>query len=136
MKIFKISLTAILLSIFFIACKKEKNVEIPEMDPDAGNKSLVHGIWVGEYTTTTRTAPVYFSFRIKAGGALDLLNVNRETIGSGTWSLNDSKFKAEYIVDSSQFSYKVQGNFHAPEKLDGEWQYDMEYQDKGFWFMD
>ena len=137
MKIFKISMMALLLSTIFIACKKDDPTSAIKTETTSKPISIIEGLWKGEYSTTTRTAPVYFSFQVKEGGALDLLNETLQVIGSGKWILEGNVFNAVYTVTATQVIYKVKGSLTtSPGKLHGEWQYDQPYQDTGFWYMD
>ncbi|MFT3910837.1 MAG: hypothetical protein QM737_15575 [Ferruginibacter sp.] len=139
MKIIKISLTAFVLSVGFVSCKKDVDVTPPIVTPvpaPSSNQNLVTGVWVGESTSTSRTPPVYFSFELQTGGHLILLNANNQDIGSGNWALNNSVLNASYNVAATGITYTLTGELDTsatPVRLYGKWQYSDQYEDSGYW---
>ncbi len=136
MKIFKIALVSLLIVTSFAACKKNNDAVVTAGQENAtpGNTNALNGIWVGEYVTTTRSAPVFLSFQLNQDSTLILLDENRGVIGSGNWEMVNAVFRAVYTVNSTQHSSAIEGTFlNSPEQLSGRWQYDQDYEDSGFW---
>lgn len=134
-----IVLMTMLISAAFLACSKGKDV-VPEASkrespvPDA--TSAINGLWTGKYYGVSKSIPVYFSFKVKSEGRLDVLNAAKDVIGSGIWTLNGNVFKAVYTVSSSGITYSVAaGLYNSPDKFSGTWGYNNSDTDGGFWDM-
>lgn len=144
MNFLKCTMTALALSATFVACQKEKADEIGPVLP-AGNEKpapgfneSIQGLWIGHSVLYTKSIPVYFSFKIKADGKLDVLNAAQQAIGAGVWTFNGETFRASYSIEvSGGSSYSVvAAYFDSPGKLSGTWGFNSADSGGGFWEMD
>jgi len=83
MKIFKLSIIALLLPLAFVACKKSDDKPF-----------TIEGIWEGKLGTGA------IGLNIKPGGNFERLNGNGEINATGTWQLQGNTFTATYSFNS------------------------------------
>lgn len=121
-------LLALLVSISFVACKKD----------DAKPAVSIEGKWVGKFGTGDNPPSSFFSFNIKSGGVIQELNQAGEVTGEGEWELdsNNVLFATYETSGPNVKTYTVIGAFNAGQaKILGNWGYDDSATDGGTWEM-
>jgi hypothetical protein len=135
---------AMLISAAFLSCSKSKDLddiisvsEVPVPDPTPDHEpSAIIGLWSGKYFGIEKSIPAYISFHVKNKGELEVLNTQKNVIGSGIWALEGNSFKAAYTIITSKKYYSFSGElFAAPDKLVGSWGYNSSFVDGGTWSM-
>ena len=128
---FKNLLLASLAVLAFISCSKKSDDKIEKT-------VSIEGTWVGKYSVLSEPYNDYYSFRIKAGGILELLDATNKVTGSGTWAIeNGNLFSGTYTLpapDSKKIS--VLATFKKDTgDLDGTWGPDDNDYTGGYWYM-
>ena len=139
MKFLKIASAAMIVSLVFIACTKEKDMitqqskETPQNVP----ASPVQGIWTGQSYGVEKSIPVYLEFNIKPDGTMDVLNEAKKITGTGGWLLTGKNFNAAYTVFASGNGYSFAAELNnLQNNLNGTWGHNTSHTDGGFWNMD
>ena len=79
----------------------------------------------------------FYSFKIKAGGVLEILDAAQQKTGSGIWKTEENLFMATYtntVPDTKTFSVLATFNKQTG-KLDGTWGPGDNDYTGGYWFM-
>ncbi|MGN6491069.1 MAG: hypothetical protein ACTHLE_03660 [Agriterribacter sp.] len=121
-------LLALLVSISFVACKKD----------NAKPAVSIEGKWVGKFGTGGNPPSSFFSFNIKPGGVIQELNQDGEVTGEGEWELdsNNVLFATYETLSDNVKVYTVIGAFNAGQaKILGNWGYNDSATDGGTWEM-
>jgi hypothetical protein len=118
------------LSVIALASCKKSN-DAPAAIPIEGN-------WTGKYSVLSEPYNSYYSFSIKAGGVLELLDAQQKKTGEGTWRLDDAIFTGTYtLLAPASGTFSVIANFHKTTgELDGTWGIGAKEYGGGYWFMD
>ena len=107
MKFLKNAMFAMLASVLFIACSKDK-------DSTPAPQTL-EGRFVGQYKFTNSAPTYYYSLNFKAGGILEEINSSNQKIGEGTWQLNGSTMTASYhYTFGNQTAFSLQQLLMVP----------------------
>lgn len=125
MKFLKNAMFAMLASVLFIACSKDK-------DSTPAPQTL-EGRFVGQYKFTNSAPTYYYSLNFKAGGILEEINSSNQKIGEGTWQLNGSTMTASYhYTFGNQTAFSLSATFDGSlNKLTGTWGFDNSATDGG-----
>lgn len=130
MKLFKFLFLFVFGITTFIACKKDKgNTTIPVAD--------IAAPYAGKYGTGNNNPSSFFSFNVKAGGALEELNSSGGVIGTGTWNFSGNIFTAfyHYLTPATAF-FSVKAVYDPSlKKLTGTWGYGASNNDGGKFYM-
>jgi hypothetical protein len=114
--------------IAFTSCNKKDNVDSKEIS--------IEGTWVGKYSFLSEPYNNYYSFKIKPGGTLELLNEAQQKTGEGTWETEPGIFSATYtLLPPSSGTFSVIANFNKTNKIDGTWGVGQQLYGGGYWYM-
>ena len=115
--------------ITFASCSKKKEDVKPEFP--------IEGKWVGKYSVLSGPYNNYYSFNIKAGGVIELLNDLGEKTGEGTWDLDGATFFATYTYGGPDGVFSVLATFKKDTgELEGTWGAGVKGYGGGYWYMD
>jgi hypothetical protein len=92
MKLIKFFAAALIMAATFTACSKDKN------DTAASKPFNIVGLWEGKLGTGVAIPSGYIGLDIKEGGQFDRVSSGGTVAGSGTWTLNGTEFKAQYLA--------------------------------------
>lgn len=129
MKQFTFSFAAFILSVLFVACKKDKTIQ----DVPA---PTIAGAWAGQYGYYEYPDTYYYGFNIKSNGVIQEVNIHGVIVGEGTWKMNGNAFTATYkSTGSAGKTYSVAATYDAAlKKLTGTWGKGNNV-DTGEWYM-
>lgn len=132
MQLKKILIAGLAIVISFASCsKKNDDLVKPEVS--------IEGTWVGKHSYLSQPFDNDYSFRIKAGGILERLDINGVKIGEGTWAFynNNTAITGTYsFIPPGSGTFSVIANFDkVTGELDGTWGYGANDYDGGYWYM-
>jgi len=123
-------LLGLISSFVFMSCHKNS-------DDKTLTKTTIEGTWAGKYAVLSEPYNTFYSFKIKAGGILEVLDIAQQKTGNGTWKLEGVLFMATYtntVPDTR--TYSVLATFNSQTgKLDGTWGPDDNDYTGGYWYM-
>ena len=94
----------------------------------------IEGVWKGTVVTEYDNEVYFWSFNIKSGGVLEVLNKTGGVLATGTWSIENNIFLASYTEEGDKFSI-IGSHNKSLGKLLGNWGYDNSTTDGGTWQM-
>lgn len=139
MNFLKLTSIILFLSMVFTACQKNKDLspQPPVADTNVPKEKTIQGLWTGTYYGMDKSVPVHFSLLFKAAGQLDIVNAAQEVIGSGSWQLSGTQFKASLLFLSNAGVCTFSGELSDSRlRIEGVWGHDSSNTDGGFWNMD
>lgn len=95
MKLIRIFTAVLIMAATFTACSKDK-----KDTPEAPASVSILGKWEGKLGSGNAIPTGYFGLQIKDNGKIDRISTGGEVSGTGTWTLNNTAFKAEYTADN------------------------------------
>jgi len=127
MKISKIILLAAVALTGFVSCKKDND--------DVSKQTTIEGLWVGTYVNNASGNNFFYSFNIKAGGVIEEINSSGQSLGQGTWKLENDILTATYQWTGGS-KYSVLAAFYKDKgQLLGDWGYGSNTTNGGTWQM-
>lgn len=120
-----IAFTLLIFTILISACKKDTKA------------ITIKGTWEGTYIQTGDDTNYYLSFKITEG-VLDVMSneVDKTAItGSGTWTLEGSKFLAYIDISGVNYTYTAQFDIKTGLFTNGTWGKEANETDGGTWTM-
>ena len=117
--------------ILLVSCSKKSD--------DVSKVISIEGVWTGKYSVLSGPYDAYYSFKIKAGGTMELLDAAHQKKGEGVWELeNGTIFSATFTdLSSGNTVYSVIANFKKDSgTLDGTWGNGEKEYGGGYWYMD
>lgn len=116
MKQLKFFLPFFLTALLFTACKKDAT-ETPKPSP-----FKVEGTYVGKIGTSSQIPNDYFEFKLKPGGAMERIGLLGGVDGTGTWTLTENNFAAEYKNSTATVTVTLTGTLNKDQKrISGNW---------------
>ena len=113
MKLFQIAAVALLMTVGFTSCKKDK---------DDAPAFVTEGKWTGKLSSGSGTPTGQFAMNLKPGGVFERLGSTGSVVGTGTWSLSGTVFIGNYTLTSSGTVIELNGTLEkASNKLTGSW---------------
>jgi hypothetical protein len=113
MKFLQFVAVALLMTVGFSSCKKDKD-EAPVF--------VMEGKWTGNLSSGSGTPTGQFAMNAKSGGVFERLNSTGSVAGTGTWSLSGNSFVANYTLSSSGTVINLTATLEkASNKLTGSW---------------
>ncbi|MBC7886352.1 MAG: hypothetical protein H7Z13_00575 [Ferruginibacter sp.] len=120
-----------LLSVIAFASCSKKNDDIPLVS--------IEGDWVGKYSVLSGPYNNYYSFKIKAGGVLELQDAAGQKTGEGSWQFSNANtviFGTYSHLPPANGKFSFIANFNSTTgKIDGTWGNDLKEYGGGYWFM-
>lgn len=112
------------------SCKKDKaqvNISATE----------VAGVYIGKYGTGNNNPSSFYGFNLSANGNMQEINSGGEVIGTGTWTINGTTFRATYHYTFPATAFFVATGMYDPstKKITGTWGYGNSDSDGGKWHM-
>ncbi|MBC7885378.1 MAG: hypothetical protein H7X99_07875 [Saprospiraceae bacterium] len=131
MKIKSFLVAGLMSAIVLASCSKEKDT----IDPNIA----IEGVWIGKYSILSEPYSNFYSFRFKAGGVLELIDITQTKKGEGTWAFtNDNEvISGTYTLippDSGTFSFVANFDKNTLE-IDGTWGVGSQEYGGGYWYM-
>ncbi|MEI9945302.1 MAG: hypothetical protein WDN26_13940 [Chitinophagaceae bacterium] len=132
MQVKKILVAGLLAVITFISCSKKSDDKLtpPEVSID--------GEWAGKSSVLSGPYNSYYSFKIKPGGTMELLDANKQKTGEGTWEIEQGNiFSATYsFLPPASGTFSVIATFDKIKgELDGTWGSGQQIYGGGYWYM-
>lgn len=112
MKIMKSLIVALLVTSFFVACKKD-NTPPP---------FTIEGKWEGKIGNGNSTPSGQYALNIKSGGVVERVNSSGNVTASGTWQLAGSNFSATYNYQNGTVVEVTALVDKGSKKLSGNWE--------------
>ncbi|HEX2630386.1 MAG TPA: hypothetical protein VHM26_15305 [Chitinophagaceae bacterium] len=135
------STAVLLLSCFlFASCSKDKDAQPSQPPPpeDPGEVLTIQGRWNGKYGKGHVNPTSNWSFNIKPGGALELLDANKDVVATGAWQLNGNEFTGNYTFiqpPTNTISLKATLNADFNYLSAGTWGYQGSNSNGGKWWL-
>jgi hypothetical protein len=129
MQLKQVLLAGCLSILVFASCSKKDSAPLPAASPE--------GNWAGKYSVLSGPYNGYYSFKIKAGGVLELQDSLQQKAGTGTWELENKIFTGTYsFLAPATGTFSVIANFNNNTgKLDGTWGTGLQEYGGGYWYM-
>ncbi len=112
MKIVKSLVVALLVTSFFVACKKD-NTPPP---------FTIEGKWEGKIGTGNATPSGQYALNIKSDGVVERVNSNGTVTASGNWQLAGDNFSATYNYQNGTVVEVTAHMDKGSKKLSGSWE--------------
>ena len=111
MKALKLSLLALITSLTFVSCSKDKDEAV----------FVFEGSWSGKIGTGSGTPGSQFALNIKPGGVIERISSGGSVSGTGSWTLAGNEFAASYVLTSGT-QVSLTGDLDPATKvLSGNW---------------
>lgn len=121
-----------LLSVVSLAScsKKEKTLD---------SSVPIEGTWIGKYSFLSEPYNNYYSFKITAGGVLELQDAGGQKIGEGNWEFSNANtviFGTYTLLPPGSSTFSFIANFDKVKgELDGTWGHGEKEYGGGYWYM-
>jgi hypothetical protein len=124
MKLIRSAALLLLLTVSFVACKK---------DSEPKSAGSFEGTWKGKFGFGNDEPEGFIGFNIKSGGLFQEIGASSgNPIGEGTWTMAGTTLKATYKMLFSPFNeYSVSINVDQAGLMTGTWGYDKSATDGG-----
>jgi len=132
MQVKHLLVSGLLSLIVFSSCsKKDKIID---------DSAAIAGTWVGKYSVLSEPYNNYYSFKIKAGGILELLDAAGQKTGEGTWEFSNANtviFGTYTLLAPATSTFSIIANYDkAKAELDGTWGVGAKEYGGGYWYME